>query len=95
MKNFLQTTVSMLCACTAMILMTGCAPMLAGVMNASNDEAAVHEKTAKYFGVSTKEITMSSFEKGALSTGYQIRYSGKVYNCYILYGAVSCKQPGA
>lgn len=73
---------------------SACAPMISGVMNASVDENSVFEKTAKYFGVARESITISSIEKGALETSYQAKHAGKIYNCLIYYGAVSCKQPG-
>lgn len=72
-----------------------CAPMVSGVMNASVDENTVYEKTAKYFGVTRENISVSSIEKGMLATTYHVRRAGKFYNCTIYYGAVDCKQPGA
>lgn len=75
--------------------MSGCAPIISGAMNTMIDENAVFEKTAKYFGANRKDISISSIEKGALATSYQTRYSGKLYNCTVYYGEVTCKQPGA
>lgn len=74
---------------------SGCAPMISGAMNTIVDENAVYEKTAKYFGVTRKDIKISSIEKGALATSYQTRYAGNLYNCSIYYGEVNCKKPGA
>lgn len=73
---------------------TGCAPMISGVMNAAVDENSVLEKTAKYFGAARENLTVSSIEKGALSTTYQAKNAGKIYNCSIYYGAVNCNQIG-
>lgn len=73
---------------------SGCAPMISGVMNHSVDENSMLEKTANYFGVTRENITVSSIEKSAFSTSYQANYSGKIYNCSIYYGAVNCNQPG-
>lgn len=78
----------------AVALMSACAPMVSGVMNASIDDQAVHEKTAKHFGVSRENVAISSIEKGALSTAYQARVTGRLYNCTIYYGEVKCAQPG-
>jgi hypothetical protein len=75
-------------------LLSGCAPMISGAMNTMVDENVVFERTAKYFGTTRKDITITSIEKGALSTTYQTRFEGKLYNCSIYYGEVTCKQPG-
>lgn len=76
------------------MFLSGCAPVISGVMNAAVDENAVYEKTAKYFGVSRDSIIVSSIEKGALATAYRVKYAGRLYNCSIYYGTVDCKQPG-
>ena len=75
-------------------LLSGCAPIISGAMNASVDENAVFEKTAKYFGVPREEITISSIEKKTLSTDYQAKHTGVLYNCTIYYGDVTCTQVG-
>lgn len=77
------------------IMTTGCAPLISGTMNLAVTEAAAIDKTAKYFGVERKEITVTDFNKGALATGYRVLYQGRQYNCRIYYGEVDCKQPGA
>ena len=74
------------------IALSGCAPMISGVMNATVDENAVSEKTAKYFGVNRENITISSIEKSALTTSYKAKYARKIYNCSIYYGQVTCAQ---
>lgn len=79
---------------SAMFFLSGCAPLLSGAMNAGVDEKAVVEKTAKYFGTSTNNLQVSNIDKGALTTSYQVRYSGNLYNCTIYYGDVNCQQPG-
>lgn len=78
----------------ATAFITGCAPIISGAMNTMVDENAVFEKTAKYFGANRKDITISSIEKSALTTSYKTKYSGKLYNCTVYYGEVTCKQPG-
>lgn len=74
---------------------TGCAPMISGAMNVSVTNEIVITKTAKYFGVTHKEVTVTAMEKGPLSTSYQTIVSDKFYNCILQYGDVSCKQPGS
>jgi hypothetical protein len=73
----------------------GCAPMISGAMNAGVTEQDVIDKTVKYFGATRQEITITDIEKKALSTDYKVRYNGKNYNCWVYYGDVTCKQPGA
>ena len=73
---------------------SGCAPIISGTMNGSIDENVAAEKTAKYFGTSRENFTITSFEKSLLVTSYQFKDSGHFYNCTIYYGAVNCKQPG-
>ena len=82
-------------AAVVTINMTACAPMISGAMNATVTEQDVIDKTIKYFGATRQELTISDIEKKALSTDYKVRYKGKNYNCWIYYGDVSCKQPGA
>ncbi|MCY1165272.1 putative peptidoglycan binding domain protein [compost metagenome] len=89
-KNFVQIA-SLLAAST---FITGCAPMISGVMNSTVDENSLLEKTAKYFGTPRENLTVSSIEKAALSTSYQAKNAGKIYNCTIYYGEVSCNQTG-
>jgi len=78
----------------ASFVLSGCAPIISGAMNATLDENAVIEKTAKYFGSSREKITISSIDKGALATSYKATYAGKIYNCSIYYGQVTCTQAG-
>lgn len=75
-------------------LLSGCAPMISGAMNATVDEGVVIEKTAKYFGLKREDVKIANVEKGALSTTYQTRVSKVLYNCTIYYGEVNCSQPG-
>jgi hypothetical protein len=74
--------------------MTGCAPMVSGAMNATMSEQGAAAKTAAYFGADQKDIVVSKFEKGALTSTWSTRYKGVFYNCMVYYGEVSCKQPG-
>lgn len=90
-KQFLMVPI----AVATLLLVGGCAPMISGAMNLSVTDAVVEEKTAKYFGASPKDITISGIEKRALATVYQARYLGKLYNCQVYYGEVICKQPGS
>lgn len=92
MKNGMS--LRMIVVAASLVLMSGCAPLISGAMNAGVDDKAVAEKTAKYFGTSAQKLSISSVEKGALTTSYQARYAGKLYNCTIYYGEVDCKQPG-
>lgn len=89
-----KKTIIRIAISAAFAFLTGCAPMISGVMNAAVDENSVLEKTAKYFGAARENLTVSSIEKGALSTTYQAKNAGKIYNCSIYYGAVNCSQPG-
>lgn len=75
------------------ITMTGCAPLLAGTMNRSVTDDVVLEKTAKYFGANRKDISVAEIDKGVLSTTYQTKYKGNLYNCRIYYGDVECMNP--
>jgi hypothetical protein len=90
MKKVLVLAIAVFC-----LGLTGCAPIISGVMNATVTDDVVLEKTSKYFGVSRNEIKVSSIEKGALATAYKTKYAGKLYNCSIYYGNVDCKLPGA
>jgi hypothetical protein len=74
--------------------LSACAPLISGTMNLATTDAAVVQKTALYFGVSERDISISHIDKGVLATNYQARHGGKFYNCQIYYGAVTCKQPG-
>lgn len=85
--------ITILLAGTAFL--SGCAPLISGAMNATIDEATVHEKTAKYFSTERENVSISSVEKGALSTTYQAKVAGKAYTCRIYYGDVTCGQAGA
>jgi hypothetical protein len=69
--------------------------MVSGAMNVNVTPDVVAEKTTKYFGASRGAVRISNIEKGALSTAYQARYGGNLYNCTIYYGEVTCKQPGS
>ncbi|EKD97766.1 MAG: peptidoglycan binding protein [uncultured bacterium] len=73
---------------------SGCAPMVSGAMNLQVDEASLLDKSASYFGTTREKIKITSLEKGALSTSYQVKYSGNLYHCSIYYGSVKCDQPG-
>lgn len=86
---------SIFAAALAMASLTACAPMISGAMNATTTDQDVIEKTAKYFNAPSQELTITEIEKKALSTDYKVRYKGKNYNCWVYYGDVSCKQPGA
>lgn len=79
---------------SASILISGCAPIISGVMNASTSQDDVALKTAKYFGTSRENITISGIDKGALTTSYQAKVTDKNYACSIYYGEVGCKQSG-
>lgn len=78
----------------ASALMTGCAPIVSGVMNATADENSAAEKIASYFGARRDSVVITSTDKGLLATSYQVKHAGKFYNCSIYYGQVECKQPG-
>lgn len=81
-------------AAASMLFLTGCAPMISGVMNATTTESDVATKTADYFGAKPDQIKIANINKQALSTNYQTTYKGKLYNCTLYYGAVTCKKPG-
>jgi hypothetical protein len=69
---------------------TGCA-----VTNAATTEKSALEKTTAYFGAKPGEVVIAAYEKQALTTTYQARFKGVMYNCVIYYGQVNCKKPGA
>ena len=95
MNTYLKTIANCAAIFAAGSQMIGCAPIISGAMNATVTDQVVLEKTAKYFGVAPKDITVSGAEKGALATSYNTKFRGKLYNCSIYYGEVNCKQPGA
>lgn len=74
---------------------TGCASLLSDATHAGVDDNVVVEKTAKYFGVTREAISLSSVEKRAISTSYQAMTSGRIFNCRLAYGQVSCAELGA
>ena len=75
-------------------LVSGCAPLISGAMNATLDENTIYEKTANYFNVDRKIIEIYSIKNDVLSTTYRTRYAGRIFNCSIYYGTVDCSQPG-
>lgn len=77
------------------VAMTGCAPMMSGAMNVNMSEDLAATKTASYFGASKGDIVVSQFDKSALTSAWKATYQGKLYNCSIYYGEVTCKQPDA
>jgi len=79
---------------SGVLSLSGCAPMLAGMMNAGTGEEDVIKKTADYFGVGVNDIEVSDIRKGAMGTAFKTRYDGNHYNCTLYYGAVDCKRPG-
>ena len=79
---------------TLSALVSGCAPLISGAMNATLDENTIYEKTANYFNVDRKTIEIFSIKNDVLSTTYRTRYAGRIFNCSIYYGAVDCNQPG-
>lgn len=78
----------------AALTASGCAPAISGAMNAGVTQDEIRIKTAKYFGTSTSNVTISAVEKGLLATAYRTRYRGTLYNCSLYYGTVNCKRPG-
>lgn len=84
-----------LAAVVGSALLTACAPMISGVMNATTTEADVTTKTAAYFGAKPEQIKITGLTKHALATDYQTTYKGVLYNCTLYYGSVTCKKPGA
>lgn len=74
------------------LMITGCAPMISGAMNASLNEKEVVTKTANYFGSQENDINVTNISKGALETTYKVTYKNSLYNCSIYYGAVNCKK---
>ena len=80
---------------SASVLLGACAPMISGSMNMGMTQEKAVSETARYFGTTPDKILISNYDKGALSTSYQVRYSGTLYNCTIYYGEVKCTKPGA
>ena len=76
------------------LLLSGCAPIISGTMNASASPELVRSKTAEHFGVSPARVRVSKYEKGLLGTAYRARVNGTLFNCTYYYGAVTCKRPG-
>ncbi len=72
--------------------MSACAPIISGAMNATVTEDSLKAKTADYLGVPAQSLTISSVDKGALSTAYKAQYGNLRYGCTIYYGQVDCKQ---
>lgn len=80
--------------CMVALNMTGCATIVSGAMNRTLSDADVTQKTEHYFGATHKEIVISNIDKGMISTTYQTKYKGTLYNCRIYYGDVECLRPG-
>lgn len=95
MEKITNKYIVLLCGILWIIVLSGCAPVLSGAINATINDDTVVTKTADYFGVPQNEITVIKIHHGALSTTYNTRYDGKLYNCLIYYGKVTCKIPGA
>ncbi|MDY0215310.1 MAG: hypothetical protein RBS24_07370 [Bacilli bacterium] len=74
------------------LVLTGCAPMISGAMNASLNDKDVVTKTASYFGVQGNDINVTNISKGALETTYKVTYKNTLYDCSIYYGSVNCKK---
>lgn len=72
--------------------MSACAPMISGAMNAAVTEDSLKAKTADYLGVPAEGVTITSMDKGALSTTYKAQYGDNRYGCTIYYGQLDCKQ---
>ncbi len=92
--NESSSKISIILSLTSLWLISGCAPMISGAMNMSVTPEIVAQKTAKHFGVSESQIQITNLQKEALTTNYQVRTGGKLYNCSLYYGDVQCKQPG-
>ena len=89
----IRNTLTLLAAASTALL-TACAPMISGVMNASTTDADVAAKTAAYFAAKPEQIKITNINKQALATDYQTTYKGVLYNCTLYYGSVTCKKPG-
>jgi hypothetical protein len=89
-------TMSSIAVLASSLLFTGCAAVVAGAANiaSSGTDDSVAERTIKYFGLTAKEVSVYDIERGALSTSYKAKVSGKIFNCTIYYGDVGCRQPG-
>ena len=72
----------------------GCAPMISGAMNASENEKSIACKTAEYFNTTVNEVEILNHENQVLSRSYQTKYKGNIYNCTLYYGVVKCSLPG-
>ena len=85
--------------CTALVisstLLSGCAPIISGAMNATLTEKDILEKTASHFGIPAAKLAISDIKNDVLATSYKTRYAGKAYNCSIYYGAVKCDLLGS
>ena len=89
MIKFLAKSVLLVVAASTM---SACAPMISGAMNASVSEDSLKTKTADYLGVPAEGVTITSMDKGALSTTYKAQYGDNRYGCSIYYGQIDCKQ---
>ncbi|MBS1943308.1 MAG: hypothetical protein JST38_20795 [Bacteroidetes bacterium] len=78
-------------ASLAAIALAGCAPMISGTMNLSNNEETVNKKATEYFKAAPGQVKVSNIEKHALNTTFRAQYRGKSYNCHVYYGDVTCK----
>lgn len=76
-------------------MLTGCAPMISGAMNAALSEESILEKTASYFGAAPGKVTVWDTKSDLLTTSYKARYASKAYNCSIYYGEVKCTLLGS
>jgi len=72
------------------VALSGCAPF----MNITVKESDALPMTARYFGVSEKEIKIKNFKKGWADSGFQAIYKGQLYNCDLVYDNVRCVKPG-
>lgn len=95
MKRLVLTNFQILALPSAFaFILSGCAPIVSGVMNAKITDDDVKRKTATYFGVKLSQLEISNIKNETLATSYQVRLKGAFYNCAIYYGAVTCKKPG-
>ena len=76
-------------------ILTGCAPIVSGAMNATLTDETILEKTGSHFGAPLSKITISDKQNDVISTTYKTHYAGKVYNCSIYYGTVKCDLLGS
>ena len=77
-------------------VITGFLSGCAGGNPSPEDKGSLKEKTAKFFGTTTDNITIDNFKGGLVATGYKATYQGTLYNCFQhkLYRYVQCKKPG-